>query len=73
MQDKDDPWNKTFYERAIQTRIGQTLRDRYDLTEPMPQRIRALLLQLDETEKSAPKPAEAPGAGSDSQGEHKQD
>jgi hypothetical protein len=40
-------WNKTFYHRAIQTKIGQGLRAQYDLSPDLPQPILTLLTQLD--------------------------
>jgi hypothetical protein len=48
MQTKGDPWNETFYLRAIQTKIGQSMRAQYDLTQPLPHRLLTLLMQLDE-------------------------
>jgi hypothetical protein len=38
----------SYYERAIRTSIGRGLRSYYDLSEPIPERMRRLLAQLDE-------------------------
>jgi hypothetical protein len=48
MQANGDPWNRTFYDRAIQTKIGQGLRAQYDFEQPLPERLFALLMELDE-------------------------
>jgi hypothetical protein len=42
MQNEHDVWS------AIRKRIGEVLSARNDLSEPLPNRIRALLTQLDE-------------------------
>ena len=44
----EDVWNTTYFHRAIQKRIGETLSAGYDLSTPLPDRIRILLRQLDE-------------------------
>jgi hypothetical protein len=41
-----DVWTKTFYHRAIQTKIGQELRAQYELPEELPHGILTLLMQL---------------------------
>jgi hypothetical protein len=48
--ERDDAWNTTFYHRAIRRTIGEVLSQskRYDLSQPLPEKIRALLVQLDE-------------------------
>ena len=43
-----DAWGKTFYHRAIQTKIGQELRAKYDLPQELSHRMRTLLLQLND-------------------------
>jgi hypothetical protein len=48
MQNERDVWNTTYFHRAIRKRIGEVLSARYDLSEPLPNRMRALLAQLDE-------------------------
>jgi hypothetical protein len=44
----EDVWNTTDFHRAIQKRIGETLSAGYDLSTPLPDRMRILLGQLDE-------------------------
>jgi hypothetical protein len=44
----EDVWNTTSFHRAIQKRIGETLSAGYDLSQPLPDRIRTLLDRLDE-------------------------
>jgi hypothetical protein len=48
--ERDDVWNTTFYHRAIRNTIGEVLSQskRYDLSQPLPERIHKLLVQLDE-------------------------
>ena len=60
-RDPDDPADPevhdvgpSFYERAIRTSIGRGLRRYYDLSEPIPDRMRELLEQMDEDEKVKP-------------------
>jgi hypothetical protein len=48
MQNERDVWNTSRLHRAIRKGIGETLLARYDLSEPLPNRMRALLAQLDE-------------------------
>jgi hypothetical protein len=49
-----NPWNKTFYDRVIQTKIGQGLREQYeqDLARSLPHKLSTLLMQLSERENS---------------------
>jgi hypothetical protein len=49
-----NPWNKTFYDRVIQTKIGQGLREQYDLdlARSLPHKLSTLLMQLGEQENS---------------------
>ena len=49
-----NPWNKTFYDRVIQTKIGQGLREQYeqDLARSLPHKLSTLLMQLSEQENS---------------------
>jgi hypothetical protein len=49
-------WDKTFYHRAIQTKIGQGLREQYDqdLARPLP------LMQLGEQQEREREPGERP-------------
>lgn len=46
-----DVWQKTFYHRVIQTSLGSALREQYDLSEPLPDRLADLLRELDEVEQ----------------------
>ena len=57
-------WDKTFYHRAIQTKIGQGLREQYDqdLARPLPHNLFTLVMQLGGS-KSA-NPANGPGGKS---------
>jgi hypothetical protein len=66
MRNDGDPWNKTFYHRAIQTHIGRALRARYDLSQPLPEELALLVRKIDgdgggenRTETSASKPTSA--------------
>ncbi len=53
MEDERSPWEKTFYHRAIQTRIGEVLRAQYDQKhKPLPHRFLTLLMQLDEQQNA---------------------
>jgi Thiopurine S-methyltransferase (TPMT) len=49
-----NPWNETFYDRVIQTKIGQGLREQYeqDLARSLPHKLSTLLMQLTEKENS---------------------
>jgi hypothetical protein len=46
MSDRDDEFRDSFYYRAIRTRIGAALRAQFDLSQPLPDRINALLTRL---------------------------
>ena len=50
MERERNVWEKTFYHRVIQTKIGQVLRAQYgqDLAQPLPHRLLILLMQLNE-------------------------
>ena len=53
MEDERSPWEKTFYHRVIQTRIGEVLRAQYDQKhKPLPHRFLTLLMQLDEQQNA---------------------
>jgi hypothetical protein len=58
METKRDVWNTTYFHPAIRKRIGETLSTGYDLSKPLPDRMRALLTQLEE-----PSAEGASGAG----------
>ena len=63
MSDRDDDFRDSFYYRAIRTRIGAALRAQFDLSQPLPDRITALLARLDK-EHGGAAPAEATDTGS---------
>ena len=46
MSDRDDEFKDSFYYRAIRTRIGAALRAQFDMSQPLPDRINALLTML---------------------------
>ena len=48
VQSERDVWNTTFYHRAIRRKIGEALSAGHDLSRPLPERIRTLLVQLDD-------------------------
>jgi hypothetical protein len=48
VQNERDVWNTTLYRGAIRRKIGEALSSGYDLSQPLPERIRTLLVQLDE-------------------------
>jgi hypothetical protein len=54
-------WDKTFYHRAIQTKIGQGLREQYDqdLARPLPHNLFTLVMQLGGQQER--EPGEWPG------------
>jgi hypothetical protein len=53
---KYNAWDKTFYHRAIQTKIGQGLREQYDqdLARPLPHNLFTLVMQLGEQQEREP-------------------
>jgi hypothetical protein len=54
MSDRDEEFKDSFYYRAIRTRIGAALRAQFDMSQPLPDRITALLSMLGrETEAPA--------------------
>ena len=53
MEDERSPWEKTFYHRVSQTKIGEVLRAQYDQKhKPLPHRFLTLLMQLDEQQNA---------------------
>ena len=73
-RDPDDPADPevrhvgpSFYERAIRTSIGRGLRRYYDLSEPIPDRMRELLEQMDEDEKVKPAAEHKPDTAKESE------
>jgi hypothetical protein len=64
MSERDD-FRDSFYYRAIRTRIGAALRAQFDVSQPLPDRITALLTLLgNENGDVAVEPAE-PGTAAD--------
>jgi hypothetical protein len=53
MPDERDVWNTTFFHCAIRKRIGDALSTGADLSKPLPDRMRALLTQLEEPSADA--------------------
>ncbi len=53
MQDGRDDLKDSFYLRVIRTSIGEALRDHYDLTEPLPDKLLELVLELDTDPETA--------------------
>jgi hypothetical protein len=51
---RDDDFRDSFYYRAIRTRIGAALRAQFDLSQPLPDRITALLTRLGQENGGAP-------------------
>jgi hypothetical protein len=49
----EDVWNITYFHRAIQKRIGETLSAGYDLSQPLPDKMRTLLDRLDNQIRTA--------------------
>jgi hypothetical protein len=59
MSDRDDEFRDSFYYRAIRTRIGAALRAQFDVSQPLPDRITALLTLLGKDNGAvAPEPSE---------------
>jgi hypothetical protein len=48
MDSERDIWNTTYFHRATRKRIGETLLTHYDLSQPLPDKMRALLAQLEQ-------------------------
>jgi hypothetical protein len=48
MNNKRDPLQTSFYDRAVRTKIGGTLRVHWDVSEPIPDALLDLLTQLDD-------------------------
>jgi hypothetical protein len=53
MQNERDVWNTTYFHRAIRKRIGEAFSAGYDLSQPLPDKIRILLGRLDEPSADA--------------------
>ena len=62
MSDRDDDFRDSFYYRAIRTRLGAALRAQFDLSQPLPDRITALLTLLGKENDTPAEPAGADGA-----------
>ena len=49
MERECNVWDKTFYHRVIQSKLGDALRTQYGpVSAPLPDRLLTLLMQLDE-------------------------
>ena len=69
MSDRDDDFRDSFYYRAIRTRIGAALRAQFDLSQPVPERIAALLTLIGKENVPA-EPVDAdPGTGGEPAGD----
>jgi hypothetical protein len=55
MESERDVWNTTYFHRAIRKRIGETLSAGYDLSTPLPDRMRILLASLTNRARAAPR------------------
>jgi hypothetical protein len=53
MSDRNEDFRDSFYYRAIRTRIGAALRAQFDMSQPLPERITALLTRLGKDDGSA--------------------
>jgi hypothetical protein len=69
MADRDDDFKDSFYYRAIRTRIGAALRAQFDLSQPLPDRIAALLNRLGKESADASAKATDAETGGDPAGE----
>jgi hypothetical protein len=59
-----DRFEDSFYFRTIGRKIGEELRSRYDVSEPLPDRLTDLLSELDkDLEEPAPAEGHVPGPG----------
>jgi hypothetical protein len=63
MSDRDDEFRDSFYYRAIRTRIGAALRAQFDLSQPLPDRINALLTRLGKEDGDPPAEPASPNGG----------
>jgi hypothetical protein len=55
MQNEHDVWSTTFFHCVIRKKIGSRLSADYDLSQPLPDRILALLMELDEPTAPLPR------------------
>jgi hypothetical protein len=65
MSDRDDEFKDSFYYRAIRTRIGAALRAQFDMSQPLPDRIAALLAVLGKENDAPTDPANTGGGAGD--------
>jgi hypothetical protein len=63
MSDRED-FRDSFYYRAIRTRIGAALRAQFDVSQPLPDRITALLTLLGKESEAPAEPTNTDGAAS---------
>jgi hypothetical protein len=68
MFDRNDDFRDSFYYRAIRTRIGAALRAQFDMSQPLPERITALLTRLGKDASAEPVDAER-GTGGEPAGD----
>ena len=62
MPDHHDEFRDSFYYRAIRTRIGAALRAQFDVSQPLPDRITALLSLLGKGDSASAEPMDGKGA-----------
>jgi hypothetical protein len=53
MESERDVWDTTCFHRAIRKRIGEAFLAGYNLSQPLPDRMRTLLNRLDEPSTDA--------------------
>jgi hypothetical protein len=63
MSDRED-FRDSFYYRAIRTRIGAALRAQFDVSQPLPDRITALLTLLGKESEVPAEPGNTDGVAS---------
>ena len=69
MSDRDEDFRDSYYYRAIRTRIGAALRAQLDMSQPLPDRISALLTMLGREDAVGPPIDAEPGASGRGAGE----
>jgi hypothetical protein len=63
-----NPWEKTFYHRVIQAKIGEALREQYDkdyASQPLPHGLLTLLMQLNEQQTDGQQTGERQSSAGD--------
>jgi hypothetical protein len=69
MSDCNDDFRDSFYYRAIRTRIGAALRAQFNMSQPLPDRITALLALLGKENAPAEPAGAEPGTGGEPAGD----